>query len=96
MGRKGANLVPIEIQMESDGDLDLITYPPAVARGPNHGLVHSNEPFDGGVTISKILCSSLIVAYIPRSHYASIRNAISRGMQATPVDLQQPFGIPSM
>lgn len=96
MSEQGADLIPLQIQMVVDGDLDLITYPPVVARGPNYGLVHKNEPFDGGVTIRKILSSSLIIAYIPRSHYASIKNAVSRAEAATSIDLDRPFGMEVM
>ncbi|KAK7706582.1 hypothetical protein SLS64_007413 [Diaporthe eres] len=94
--RKGADLVPLQIRLEVDNDLELITYPPVVARGPNYGLVHNDEPFDGGVTISKILSSSLVIAYIPRSHYASIKNALSHAEAADPIDPKRPFGIDLM
>ncbi|KAG6357174.1 hypothetical protein INS49_015052 [Diaporthe citri] len=78
--KKGADLVALWIswddkpldepknELENEPKLDLMTYPPAVAKGTNYGLVHNDEPFDGGVTISKILASPCIFAYIPRSH----------------------------
>lgn len=100
MTKQGADLIPLQIQLEVDsdleGDLELITYPPVVARGPNYGLVHNDEPFDGGATISKILSSPLVIAYIPRSHYASIKNALSHAEAADPIDPKRPFGMETM
>lgn len=98
MSEKGADLIPLELQIQKvvDGGLDLVTYPPVVARGPNYGLVHNDEPFDGGVTISKILSSSHIVAYIPRCKYAFITDAVSHAEAATSIDPKRPFGIEPM
>lgn len=84
------------ISWEDEAELDLVTYPPAVAKGPNYGLVHNDEPFDGGVTISKILSSPSIVVYVPRGYRASIMDAVSHGRTAAPIDAQRPFGIPDM
>lgn len=94
--KQGASLVPLVIQLKATGDLDLVTYPPVVARGSKYGLVHYDEPFDGGVTISKILSSSLIVAYVPRDHYVSIMNAVSHAEAAPSIDPERPFGIKAM
>lgn len=76
--------------------LGLVTYPPAVAKGTNYGLVHNDVPFDGGVTISKILASPCIIAYIPRSYYAHMLNAARHGMAASPIELDRPYGIKAM
>lgn len=94
--KQGASLVPLVIQLKVAGDLDLVTYPPVVARGSNYGLVHNDEPFDGGATISKILSSSLVVAYIPMDHYASIVDALSHAKAAPSIDPERPFGIKAM
>lgn len=84
------------IDYKGDTKLELMTYPPAVAKGPNYGLIHNDEPFDGGVTISRILSSSCIIAYVPRGHYTNMLDAVSRGMAANPIDLTPPYGIETM
>lgn len=81
---------------EGEPKLGLVTYPPAVAKGTNYGLVHNDEPFDDGVTISKILASPCIFAYIPRSHYPHMMHAVNQGMAASPIDLDRPYGIKAM
>lgn len=74
MSKQGADLVALWISWDDkpeDAKLGLLTYPPAVANGPNYGIVHNDEPFDGGVTIPKVLSSSCVIAYVPRSRYAT-------------------------
>lgn len=79
-----------------DAKFELLTYPPTVAAGPNYDIVHNDKPFENGATVSKILSSSSITAYVPRAYCEAIKNAFSRGKAADIVEGDWPWGIQPM
>lgn len=106
MSKQGADLVALWISWDdkpedekpkdNKSQLRLLTYPPAVAEGPNYGIVHKDGPFDGGATVSQILSSSCIIAHVPRSRYGDKVNAAKFAMASEPIDLMRPYGIEPM
>ncbi|KAJ0116080.1 hypothetical protein J7T55_005026 [Diaporthe amygdali] len=93
--KQGGDLMAIVIQL-NEAKMGCATYPPFVAKGPNYGLVHSDEPFDGVVSLSKILSARFIIAYFPSPRLPDLTNAIKQSLEAAPIDAERPFGVRSM
>jgi hypothetical protein len=91
----GSQLAAVIILL-NDNQFSLVTYPPTVAEGPNFGIVHRNETFDGAMTISRILASSGIIAYIPMKNLSLLVDAFNYGKEVKPIDRSCPYGLPPM
>lgn len=95
--KTGANLVPIAIYWQGDKtSFGVVTYPRGVAKGPNYGIVHEDEPFDGDVTLSQILTSTFMIVYLPQNRRESILEAVSKGRAADPIPPLETYGIERM
>lgn len=107
-GKQGADLVAILVSLNGDNQPDgenkpdgetklgLLNYPPCVADGPNYRIVHHDEPFDYGATITTILDTTVFVVYVPRARFPDITNAFIEGKKSPLPNVELPYGLPEI